>query len=507
MATADKLQKLVNGKQYVIDKTNAKAGTSLNIKSKWKDIGDVIENISGGSALIKGDWQGTVVPNSGYVENVYFNTNLSNEEVVSLLEKLTYNADGQSLLLSPINDNRMYMVMTMDGVYAIGEMDSQTMYFTSADIGMGVVGWNADITYPIVINDEADNSISIPNIGACDIGVENHLLTSLFSTTPFVQSTLTLEGEYDGSTLTITELPSGGGTAVPNTGYVENVYFNTNLSADEVYNILSKLTYIETPFLTYPVYPILFANDGNPVMFVAKYIGSVSNLTYYDIYLSTDITNPETAVKILNMDSPNDILIVEFNNTEYTINKEVINNFNGLPIGFQNDLISSLVSSTPFTQSNAIDIKSLIENDKRIPLQIKIEGIGGCQELVDSIIDGTIENLTTNAETIETYKFYNNTNLKTFNAPNAKTIKAYAFNGNTALISLNAPNVTVGTSLNFKGCTNLKTFNAPNISSIPSFENCTNLEEIILNKASGELKNYTFKKCAALIKALVEKPF
>ena len=141
------------------------------------------------------------------------------------------------------------------------------------------------------------------------------------------------------------------GTVVPNSGYVEKVYFNNKLSADEVYNILSQLTYIETPFLTYPVYPILFANDGNPVMFVAKYIGSVSNLTYYDIFLSTDITNPETAVTILNMDSSNDILIVEFNNTEYTINKEVINDYSGLPIGIQNDLISSLVSSTPFTQS------------------------------------------------------------------------------------------------------------------------------------------------------------
>ena len=48
MAIADKLQTLVNGKQYVIDKTNAKAETLLPINCTWEELGDTIEGISGG---------------------------------------------------------------------------------------------------------------------------------------------------------------------------------------------------------------------------------------------------------------------------------------------------------------------------------------------------------------------------------------------------------------------------------------------------------------------------
>jgi len=49
MAIADKLQKLIDGKQYVIDKTNTKAGSDLKINSTWQSIGDAIEGIETGT--------------------------------------------------------------------------------------------------------------------------------------------------------------------------------------------------------------------------------------------------------------------------------------------------------------------------------------------------------------------------------------------------------------------------------------------------------------------------
>lgn len=55
MSIENKLQKLIDGKQYVIDKVNAKSGSNLTITSKWQDIGDSVENItSGGGNSIEG---------------------------------------------------------------------------------------------------------------------------------------------------------------------------------------------------------------------------------------------------------------------------------------------------------------------------------------------------------------------------------------------------------------------------------------------------------------------
>lgn len=48
MSVATKLRGLITGKQYVIDKLNAKAETSLEINAKWTDIGNTIENITTG---------------------------------------------------------------------------------------------------------------------------------------------------------------------------------------------------------------------------------------------------------------------------------------------------------------------------------------------------------------------------------------------------------------------------------------------------------------------------
>lgn len=51
MSIADKLQKLIDGKQYVVDKVNAKSGSELTLNSKWQDIGDTVDNITGGSGI------------------------------------------------------------------------------------------------------------------------------------------------------------------------------------------------------------------------------------------------------------------------------------------------------------------------------------------------------------------------------------------------------------------------------------------------------------------------
>ena len=48
MAIADKLQTLIEGKRYVVNKTNEKASSELQLNCTWEQLGDTIDGISGG---------------------------------------------------------------------------------------------------------------------------------------------------------------------------------------------------------------------------------------------------------------------------------------------------------------------------------------------------------------------------------------------------------------------------------------------------------------------------
>ena len=158
------------------------------------------------------------------------------------------------------------------------------------------------------------------------------------------------------------------GTAVPNDAYVEKVYFNKSLNVNQITNILSSLTYYQTPFLEYPINPILFANDGSQIIFVAK--SELDGKQLHTIYATTDITNPEKANVVLNTGLSNgELVIIRFDITEYEVNKSVINDYSGIPIGTENSKLTNLFSATPFeeeTQLYELNADGTINKDKPI---------------------------------------------------------------------------------------------------------------------------------------------
>ena len=122
------------------------------------------------------NWNGTLVPNTGTVEKVYFNTNLSKEEVVSIIK-------NANLIL--VNEGYYYVLFNSDGSLGVGIETNGIDYaifiggeyiFNSQDNG-----W-LEFENPFLFNQEV-----VSEGPGFTIGDQNEALSSLFSTTPFTQ--------------------------------------------------------------------------------------------------------------------------------------------------------------------------------------------------------------------------------------------------------------------------------------------------------------------------------
>ena len=164
------------------------------------------KNLSVGTVAIKAGKIGTQLVSSPdvLVETVYFNTELSVEEVKEILSGLTYvqadmemyavfgdaNLEKMIVIGKNVND---YLIMTHDGVI-----------FATADLmGMGIpfTGWNPDLINPSIFN-----TYGVVNADGLTIGADNDKLTNLISmNNEFESGSTTLTGEYDGSPITTNE--------------------------------------------------------------------------------------------------------------------------------------------------------------------------------------------------------------------------------------------------------------------------------------------------------------
>ena len=128
---------------------------------------------------------GVLVPNNGYIENLYFNTNLANTDVVSILEQLTYDDDGYHLLLYGTsgtvevfkNETTGYLIRSY-----VNEIE--TKIFVSKKGNEPFEGWNPEYLNPLAYNGTAVTA----NVLGKNAGAENDKVVSLFSINDFVES-------------------------------------------------------------------------------------------------------------------------------------------------------------------------------------------------------------------------------------------------------------------------------------------------------------------------------
>lgn len=336
------------------------------------------------SAVIKtqGGWEGTAVPNEGYVENVYFNTNLSVEEVVSILSQLDYNSDGMTYMGITTSDQSKFIQFGHIGeFYGIVDVIAQGFIFANAvnaDIGVDFVGWRSDYN-GITIFD--DNVISSGDMDGTifDIGHQNSKLTSLFSITPFVQSTeeeILLEGEYDGSTKVNNDYAKKADVKpVPNSGYVNRVYFDTSLNIDEVVEIIDSIG--STSFL---VFNDQGANNGVWLLNMQGMYLIMTRKDNEDTYIFSSVSNPDMGVEAgWLVDEANYQFDAEIHDSQITEeNREYINKLVSLT-SFEIDPVSN--------KTYEIDLKPYIEK-KEIPLNIKVNVPSGGEVKINIPAEG-----------------------------------------------------------------------------------------------------------------------
>lgn len=192
-------------------------------------------------------WKGTVVPNSGIVEKVYFNTNLSTEEVVSIIENCGYdfpNLTTYMFLLSQTQEKAI-VIMGENPSYACVIYVGDSYVFAHGMEDMGLVeGWNFDsVSNPYEVGGEVLPTYQEEGGETFEMGLFNEQLSSLFSITPFEeeQEEVTLDSWAEDIADAIREkkeITTGnwGGKAVPNSGEVNNLFINTDVPPEEVFN-------------------------------------------------------------------------------------------------------------------------------------------------------------------------------------------------------------------------------------------------------------------------------
>lgn len=305
--------------------------------------------------------EGTVVPTSGSIDKIYFNTTLGNDEMFQILSSLEYDESGIAVLTTdgnPINfeqpepgcqtiivmrDDVMYVILSL-GALLTGNLND--MYYTvnkipfQDDYNVPFLGWNptfngeVDIISPLVEN-VSINGIVTPS------GSQNDKLTKLMSSAPF----------------SIKEKELQKGTVVPNEGTVEKIYFNKNTSLEEVRTMLSQLTYTaDDDDHSY----IMACNDDETITIAAMLDGAfIADIVTLRKVFDGELPETEFANAIYWIDNNEEVNTLGFVGWNPNFSGEVqitgtLKRYmeTGYENGAENKLLTPIISATPFKTVN-----------------------------------------------------------------------------------------------------------------------------------------------------------
>ena len=339
------------------------------------------------------NWQGTTVPGNGLVEKIYFNTKLSVDEVNVIIDSLQFTTSDilplPAVIVTVPNEftrsvviigrpdpddpsKRERSILCMSPTES-GEFEWDTIYqYNDIPGEENYTGWT---TYT-----ELDlNYDTILNLAGIELGYvnQNEQLTKLISITPHIppespeENTLYRtnvdnksllhyykNGTYhtlsqDLNMIDLQSLPASTfkGTPIPYLDNVDTVYFNTNATHAEVVATVKKLyaqagltpgsdMYIPV-YISSTIFIQMMLSETNDVVIIVDVTGLTSDgtITMHPIYLT-----PAFAAQ-LGADKSGWVY-----KTPYIKLEGYNQSTDNYVVGVYNDLLSNLLSSTPFEE-------------------------------------------------------------------------------------------------------------------------------------------------------------
>ena len=410
---------------------------------------------SGGGAKVVVPSGGTPIQGEGYVENIYFNTALSVEEVNSIIQSYIdaggIGMSGEYTLFMDASWN-MLMLVARNGAYTIfWDSDGGNCLYDSSQ-----GGWQEEVVSqynPLNVASENRTNTMFESSGLSALH-STELLSKLIATPPFEYKEITLSGEYDGSGIKVTDngiidiesmltekkLPLSvevnleraevvviGAKPIPDSGFIEYIYVNRGLPNSEVDTIIKNYMdnntganlYYQNILVT--AYPIYISSSGNSYLAVADINNLGYTLFYKHSYGTEAFYNARDGWSTNHdywFNENNAITYYALANTEnylkdmasvegYTYNTELIKGLLSITQGFaDSDINISLAGEydgrdITVTKNTTIDINAMLA-EKKLPLNVQVDvasvtGIGASSGTAIPV-DGYIENIYLNTD-------------------------------------------------------------------------------------------------------------
>ena len=288
---------------------------------------------------------------------------------------------------------------------------------------------------------------------------------------------------------------------VPNTGYLEKIFFNTKLTPDQVDALIrnANLTLVDTG-IGIRLYPILSTNTS--LIVIADYApvsGAESGSAWGIVDLPHEIiyyASPAIAAAG-NPDVPvgwEESSFNVFDTGEIAIRAELIQEEDGMTAGSQNNLITDLVCLYSQVDTGEVETVKTLSNqykliEQNITLDARVDGTSYSYDFINNINEDTKE-----IKAIKNIRFITkdkenaiiDRTVTTYTNNEVKTIGNAAFYNCYSLTNVSFPKATKVGDKAFYNCSILVDVDIPLVRSIRSqaFYNCASLTKVFLSQTT-----------------------